>query len=57
MDYIYYNVNEDGEVYDCTGLWTIARQSLDQYPNDTVVMVVSGSPADKEYARKMREGN
>lgn len=57
MDYIYYNVNEDGQVYDCTGIYTIALDTLWNYPNDTIVVVTSGSPADREYARNMREGN
>ncbi len=39
----HFNVNEDGEPYDVHDTFKAALAKLQQFPNDTIVTVLSGS--------------
>lgn len=54
MEYVFYSVNEDGEPYDRHETLTPAVVMLRQFPNDTVVITVVGSPTDEKYAAALK---
>jgi hypothetical protein len=50
MDFVFFIVNEDGYVYEQHNSFESAQVSLEQFPNDTVVVAVVGSPIADKYS-------
>ena len=49
MDLLFFVVNEEGFVYEQHLHFAGALPALEQFPNDTIVVAVEGSPAANKY--------
>jgi hypothetical protein len=50
MDFVFFIVNEDGYVYEQHNSFESAQVALEQFPNDTIVVAVVGSPIADRYS-------
>lgn len=53
VKFSFYNVNEVGTVYDKYDSFDSALAVLKEFPNDTIVTVIAGSPGDLAYGGRL----